>query len=202
MGISLIIKENRSQYNSGEGEIPIMSEKYASHNVSVLIYHFVLPTKYHRVLIDEHVDAIIAETCLEISKKYLIYFLKIGTDRDHLHLLVQSVPKMSPTEIVRTIKSITAKEGFRECPEVKKKLWEESFGRMGVMSGRLSTWKRENNIQLCEKPRERMQQDLSRHTGGRTDELARLYVEGETRKPDTPFANLRGCASARQGEMR
>ena len=30
---------------------------------------------------------------------------------------------MSPTEIVRTIKSSTAKKVFRECPEVKKKLW-------------------------------------------------------------------------------
>ena len=46
----------------------------------------------------------------------------IGTDKDHMYLLVQSVPKMSPTEIVRTVKSITAKEVFRECPEVKKKL--------------------------------------------------------------------------------
>lgn len=92
-----------------------MSEKqYASHNVSVLIYHFVLPTKYCRVVVDEHMDEIIAETCVEISTRYLIYFFEIGTDKDHMYLLVQSVPKMSPTEIVRTIKSITAKEVFRE----------------------------------------------------------------------------------------
>lgn len=113
-----------------------MSEKqYASHNVSVLIYHFVLPTKYHRVVIDKHVDEIIAETCVEISKRYPIYFLEIGTDKDHMHLLVQSVPKMSPTEIVRTVKSITAKEVFRECPEVKKKLWGGEFWSDGYYVG-------------------------------------------------------------------
>ena len=51
----------------GKEKISIMSEKqYASHNVSVLIYHFVLPTKYRRVMIDEHVNEIIAETCVEM----------------------------------------------------------------------------------------------------------------------------------------
>lgn len=120
----------------GKEKTPIMSEKqYASHNVSVLIYHFVLPTKYRRVAIDKHVDEIIAETCVEISKRYTIYFLEIGTDKDHMHLLVQSVPKMSPTEIMRTVKSITAKEVFRECPEVKKKLWGGEFWSDGYYVG-------------------------------------------------------------------
>ena len=60
----------------------IISEKqYASHNVSVLICHSVLPTKYRRVVVDKHVDVIIAETCVEISKRYPIYFLKVGTDK-------------------------------------------------------------------------------------------------------------------------
>ncbi len=37
--------------------------------------------------------------------------------------LVQSVPMYSPQKIVRRIKSITAREIFRACPEVKKQLW-------------------------------------------------------------------------------
>ncbi len=51
----------------------------------------------------------------------------IGADRDHVHFLVQSVPTYSPTKIVRTIKSITAKEIFRQMPEVKKQLWGGEF---------------------------------------------------------------------------
>lgn len=47
-----------------------MSEKqYASHNVSVLIYHFVLPTKYRRVVIDKHVDEIICICWCKVSRK-------------------------------------------------------------------------------------------------------------------------------------
>ncbi len=78
-------------------------------------------------MIDEKVDQVLEETCVEISKRYPIYFLEIGTDKDHVHFLVQSVPKYSPTQIVRVIKSITAREVFAQCPDVKKKLWGGEF---------------------------------------------------------------------------
>jgi len=91
------------------------------------MYHFVFPAKYRRVVIDEKVDKVIKETCEEISKRYEISFLEIGTDKDHVHFLIQSVPKYSPTQIVRIIKSITAKEVFARCPDVKKKLWGGEF---------------------------------------------------------------------------
>jgi putative transposase len=57
---------------------------HKSHNVSVLIYHFVLPTKYRRVVFSEEVDNTMKEICLEISKRYQIYFLEIGTDKTHV----------------------------------------------------------------------------------------------------------------------
>lgn len=105
-----------------------MSESiYRAHNVSRLMYHFVFPTKYRRVVIDENVDNVIKETCKEISNRYEIYFLEIGTDKDHVHFLIQSVPKYSPTQIARTVKSIIAREVFAKCPEVKKKLWGGEF---------------------------------------------------------------------------
>ena len=100
---------------------------HKSHNVSVLLYHIVCPAKYRRVVFDDKVDEVLKEICLEIGKRYEIHFLEIGTDKDHVHFLVQSVPMYSVTKIVRTIKSITAREIFREVPEVKKKLWGGEF---------------------------------------------------------------------------
>lgn len=41
--------------------------------------------------------------------------------------MVQSVPTYSPTKIVRTIKSITAREIFKGVPSVKKELWGGEF---------------------------------------------------------------------------
>ena len=105
-----------------------MSESiYKAHNVSRFMYHFVFPTKYRRVVINENVDNVIKETCKEISNRYEIYFLEIGTDKDHVHFLIQSVPTYSPTQIVRIVKSLTAREVFARCPEVKKKLWGGEF---------------------------------------------------------------------------
>ena len=91
------------------------------------MYHFVFPTKYRRVVIDDHVDEVIKETCIEIEKRYPMRFLEIGTDKDHIHLLIQSVPKYSPTQIVQVVKSLTAKQVFAQCPQVKKKLWGGEF---------------------------------------------------------------------------
>ena len=100
---------------------------HKSHNVSVLLYHLVCPAKYRRVVFDEAVDAVLKEVCLNIALRYEITFLEIGTDRDHVHFLLQSVPRYSPTKIVRTIKSITAREIFARCPQVKQKLWGGEF---------------------------------------------------------------------------
>ena len=104
---------------------------HKSHNVSVLLYHLVCPAKYRQVVFTEEVDTHLKDICLEISQRYEIQFLEIGTDHDHVHFLVQSVPMYSPTKIARTIKSITAREIFRLVPSVKKKLWGGEFWSKG-----------------------------------------------------------------------
>lgn len=104
---------------------------HKQHNVSVLMYHVVCAAKYRRVVMSEAVDAVLKAVCLEIEKRWEIYFLEIGVDRDHAHFLVQSVPSYSPTQIVRTVKSITAREVFAQAPEVKSKLWGGEFWGKG-----------------------------------------------------------------------
>jgi putative transposase len=96
---------------------------HKSHNVSVLMYHIVCPAKYRRMVFSEVVEAKLKEVCAEIEKRYEIEFLEIGADGDHVHFLVQSVPRLCPQKIVEVIKSLTAREIFKACPEVKKQLW-------------------------------------------------------------------------------
>jgi|TARA_B100001079_G_scaffold30059_1_gene22798 REP element-mobilizing transposase RayT len=118
-----------------------------SHNVSVLLYHFVCPAKYRRVVFSEEVDTTLKDICLEISKRYEIHFVEIGTDQDHVHYLVQSVPKYSPTEIITIIKSITAKEIFKQHPEVKKIFWGSEFWSDGYFVGSVGEHGNEQMIQ-------------------------------------------------------
>ena len=107
---------------------------HKSHNVTVLLYHLVFPAKYRRVVFDGRVEAVLKEVCLEIEKRYEVKFLEIGTDRDHVHFLVQSVPGYSVTKVVRIVKSVTAREIFKNCPEVKKKLWGGEFWTDGYFA--------------------------------------------------------------------
>jgi REP element-mobilizing transposase RayT len=78
-------------------------------------------------VVTPEVDAVLRAVCLEISRRYELVFLEIGTDKDHVHFLVQSVPSYSPTKIVRVIKSLTAREVFQRVPSVKKQLWGGEF---------------------------------------------------------------------------
>jgi REP element-mobilizing transposase RayT len=60
---------------------------------------------------------------LDIAKRYELVFGEIGTDKDPVHVLVQSVPSYSPTKMVTMITSLTAREIFHRVPAVKKRLW-------------------------------------------------------------------------------
>ncbi len=95
------------------------------------MYHIVCPTKYRRAVFSVTVDAKVKEICAEIQKRYEITFLEIGTDDNHVHFLVQSVPLYSPKQLVQIIKSSTAREVFKACPEVKKYLWGGKFWSEG-----------------------------------------------------------------------
>lgn len=95
--------------------------------MSVLLYHLVCPAKYRRVVFSKAVDEELKKVCLEIAKRYHMHFLEIGTDQDHVHFLIQSVPVYQPTKIAQIVKSITAREMFKRRPEVKQMLWGGEF---------------------------------------------------------------------------
>ena len=120
---------------------------HKSHNVSVLLYHYVCPAKYRRVVFTDKVDKVLREVCVEISKRYDINFLEIGTDEDHVHFLIQSVPMYSPSKIVQIMKSITAREIFKQCPEVKEKLWGGQFWSDGYFVSTVGKHANERQIE-------------------------------------------------------
>jgi REP element-mobilizing transposase RayT len=119
---------------------------HKSHNVSVLLYHLVCPAKYRRVVFSDLVDQTLKGVCIELSKRYDIHFLEIGTDSDHVHFLVQSVPTYSVTKIVTIIKSITAREIFKLHPEVKLQLWGGEFWTDGYFANTVSKFGDEDII--------------------------------------------------------
>lgn len=101
------------------------------HNKTLFIYHLVCPVKYRRDVFTEAVSASLKTVCLEFGPAYDINFLEIGIDDDHVHFLIQTIPNIRFSDMVKKIKSITAKYIFTHHREVKTKLWGGHFWTQG-----------------------------------------------------------------------
>lgn len=108
-----------------------MDQIHKRHNVSLLIYHLVCPVKFRRNVFTNTTEETLRKVCLELGIRYEIHFIEIGVDGDHCHFLIQTIPSRPVSETVKIIKSITARELFKQHPEVKKFLWNNNFWTMG-----------------------------------------------------------------------
>jgi putative transposase len=106
-------------------------------------YHIVFPVKYRKALLDKGVVSIIRETVKGIEQRYAIEIEAMGMDTDHIHILCGAHPKMSPGSIVQIIKSITAREVFKQRPKVKRELWGGELWADGyyvATVGKVGSW--------------------------------------------------------------
>ena len=97
-------------------------------------------------MFDEAVEVVLKQICLDVEKRYQMKFLEIGADKDHVHFLIQSVPGYSVTIIVTMLKSLTAREVFKRCPQVKKTLWGGEFWSDGYFATTVGKHGNENTI--------------------------------------------------------
>ena len=81
---------------------------------------------------------------MEISERCDIWFEQLGCDSDHIHILCSFHPKLSGSDVVRTFKSITARNLFKRFPELRKDLWGGEFWSDGYFISTISekgNWK-------------------------------------------------------------
>ena len=98
------------------------------HKAFRIKYHFVFVIKYRKDLfLDEKYVNTFREVCKGLEERYSMKFETMGFDEDHVHFLLQSVPKYSPSQIFRLVKSITAIKLFEMHPDIKKALWGGEF---------------------------------------------------------------------------
>ncbi|MDR1218850.1 MAG: IS200/IS605 family transposase [Treponema sp.] len=105
------------------------------HNVSALTCHIACPVKCRRAVINKEVDEKLWEMRLGIEARCETKFLEIGSEQDRARSPAQSGLAYGPEKMVRTIKSVTARKIFEECPEVKKMLWGGEFWTRGCYAG-------------------------------------------------------------------
>ena len=108
------------------------------HNVSECFYHVQITVKYRKSVLDEGVQKIMRATVAGLKERYAIDVSEIGFDQNHVHLLCQFLPKYSGGDVVRLLKSLSAKEVFRLMPSIKKELWGGEFWTDGYYIGTIS----------------------------------------------------------------
>lgn len=104
-----------------------MEVRHASHCTYRIRYHLVLVLKYRKRLITSEIFAYMQKICSGISARYYFYFEALGSDGDHLHIVVECAPKHSPSEVMQICKSILAKQVFKKFPKLREELWGGEF---------------------------------------------------------------------------
>jgi putative transposase len=98
-------------------------------------YHMVWGVKYHKYLLNDKIKSFLVQKLKDVCESYDYYFYCTGIAPNHVHFFVGAPPEVAPAVIARTVKSITAKEIFKNFPEVKKQLWGGEFWKNGYYVG-------------------------------------------------------------------
>ncbi len=112
-----------------------MGLKRSSHAVYDAVYHLVWCPKYRKnVFVQEEIRERAGQLIREICEEYGFEIEEMEVAEDHVHILISFPPKHSIGEVVRTIKSISARELFREFPRIKKRLWSGELWEDGYFA--------------------------------------------------------------------
>ena len=92
-----------------------------THHVFRIMYHFVWIPKYRHKVFKEPYRENLKAIIRKIGYDYNIEIVELEVPEDHIHMVVRSEPKISPSRIMQIIKSISARNFFKLYPEIRKK---------------------------------------------------------------------------------
>ena len=94
-----------------------------NHSKYLLQYHIIFVVKYRLKIIDQF---LIKDICsqLSINDDYIIKVMEV--DKDHIHLLIQAEPKISPLYIVKKLKGKSTMILWKDYSQILKRFfWKE-----------------------------------------------------------------------------
>ena len=78
-----------------------------NHSKFLIKYHIILVCKYRKQLLVGAVEYDMKKIMRHISEMSDFDIEVMETDKDHLHMMVRSEPKLSPLQIVRRLKQMS-----------------------------------------------------------------------------------------------
>jgi len=83
--------------------------------------------KYRKNLLTPKIFDFMKVICKDIEQRYYLKFDALGSDGNHLHMVVEGAPRYVPSNIMQICKSILAKQVFKQFPELREELWGGEF---------------------------------------------------------------------------
>jgi len=112
-----------------------MAIKRTSHAVYDTSYHLVWCPKYRKKIFERaDLRERAGQLIREISEDYGFDIIEMEISVEHVHLLISFPPSTSIGDVVRIIKSKSARGLFREFPSLKKKLWSGELWEDGYFA--------------------------------------------------------------------
>lgn len=97
-----------------------------NHSKFILTYHIIFTCKYRKKLLIKYGEDV-KQIMYDICKRYDFYIKEMEVDKDHIHMMISSVPKISPLQIVRVLKQQSTIQMWRRyASELKKQYWKEN----------------------------------------------------------------------------
>ena len=106
----------------------------------MLNYHFVWIVRRRRKLLSGLLDKRLKELIYQAAKEIDCDVIALETHHDHVHLFINTHPRIAPYQVMHKIKGFTSHALRIEFPEVKRKLpslWTRSYfvSTAGSVSG-------------------------------------------------------------------
>ena len=101
-----------------------MGIRKTSHARYEIWYHFAWGTKYRKKIFrEQHVKEYTERLFREISGQYDIEVRDIKVMQEHIHFLASAPPRIAPSQIAQTLKSVSTKELFEKYPWLSNQYW-------------------------------------------------------------------------------
>ena len=104
-----------------------MEEQHTKHVTYKIAYHFVWCPKYRKQVLVEEVARFVESEIRRLCEENKWGIGALDVQEDHVHLLLSAEPRIAPSLIANTLKGISARQVFKQYPEVKKQVWGGSF---------------------------------------------------------------------------
>ena len=98
--------------------------------VSLINYHFIFCPRYRRKIflnteVEERFKLLVQEICMDME----IHIHAMECDKDHVHLFLNTLPTLSPVDVMAKIKGVTSKKLREEFSHLQHlpSLWTRSY---------------------------------------------------------------------------